>query len=721
MNTVESKKWTSEAGPRQTKEVQTALYALKNAGQGTRVLSTHEDGTESDHVEQTCFGPKSEAEQAHEAKRQEASANLFNEFGGLITRENFRDIIAKAKAATGPLLACQPVRDERRSVYQIQQDRANRQEAARVQREKQAAEEAEREQAAETVAKDYPYLLRGDRHAGGVAVAKNIRIILKREFPCVKFSVKADYSSVNIRWTDGPTVEAVEEKTGMFKGGSFNGMGDIYEHESSAFTDAFGDVKYIFTSRDYREGLKDAVRASFEPCSNLEGWEQEQHFDRELNKALSATDLTGKGDFTGSTFDFEKQVYVLSFETVPTAQAPTTGGGARVEEHAHTKKGFQMWIVILADRVERGEFNALRDAAKDSGGWYSRAWGSTPAGFAFKDKEAAYAFATSVGGGPSKPTTPTPTKPPTGKADKLREMGERLTKQIEDKQRPLTQNPTPKRTREYRSRLIDGDHMERVQSALFAIADALDAGTWSGRVPTKADLLRYLRTRLDTSRGMYDISDTGEFSDESGEARTVQCLIEGAQDTDRERARLVESKILDLAGVKIPGFFVTHKEVAERVIQEANIQEGDTVLEPSAGTGNLADLARDAGGVVSCLEIRPALAEILDLKGFPTGCDDFLTFNPGKLFDKIVMNPPFENGQDGEHVRKAFDCLKEGGRLVAIMGEGTFFRTDSKATAFRGWLEDHGGYSEKLPEGSFNGGGEVNRTGTNTRLVIIDK
>lgn len=96
------------------------------------------------------------------------------------------------------------------------------------------------------------------------------------------------------------------------------------------------------------------------------------------------------------------------------------------------------------------------------------------------------------------------------------------------------------------------------------------------------------------------------------------------------------------------------------------------------------------------------------------------TFPP--KFDKIIMNPPFEKGQDIDHVITAFvQCLKEGGRLVAIMGEGAFFRTDSKAACFREWLEKAEGWSEKLPEGSFAKAGEVNRTGTAARIVVVDK
>ena len=70
-----------------------------------------------------------------------------------------------------------------------------------------------------------------------------------------------------------------------------------------------------------------------------------------------------------------------------------TCGGFTIEEHTHTKKGFQMWIVSPATRVDRETFSAWLAQAKERQGWYSRKWGSTPAGFAFKDQEAAQTFA----------------------------------------------------------------------------------------------------------------------------------------------------------------------------------------------------------------------------------------------------------------------------------------------------------------------------------------
>lgn len=173
----------------------------------------------------------------------------------------------------------------------------------------------------------------------------------------------------------------------------------------------------------------------------------------------------------------------------------------------------------------------------------------------------------------------------------------------------------------------------------------------------------------------------------------------------------------ELVGNKIPGYFNTAESVVDRMVDEADIKKGMKTLEPSAGKGSIADKVKEAAGSVETVEINLTLRKLLEAKGHTVVATDFMDFE-GKDYDRIVMNPPFENGQDIDHVRRAYDKLKPGGRVVAIMSEGTFFRGDKKATEFREWLDDKG-TSEKLPEGSFKTADRP--TGVNARMVIIDK
>lgn len=171
---------------------------------------------------------------------------------------------------------------------------------------------------------------------------------------------------------------------------------------------------------------------------------------------------------------------------------------------------------------------------------------------------------------------------------------------------------------------------------------------------------------------------------------------------------------------RIPGYFPTPPAIAKKLAARLRLNEGDLLLEPSAGSGSLVEAALAAypGIQVRCAEVNAALRQLLIAKQFDVPFDDCLDIDPAKhQFDAVFMNPPFEQGQDIAHVRHCYMLLKPGGRLVAIMSEGTFFRKNSGAPEFREWLDDLGGHSEKLPSDAFKPSG----TTAATRVVVVDK
>ncbi|MHB8122580.1 MAG: methyltransferase [Desulfuromonadaceae bacterium] len=179
-----------------------------------------------------------------------------------------------------------------------------------------------------------------------------------------------------------------------------------------------------------------------------------------------------------------------------------------------------------------------------------------------------------------------------------------------------------------------------------------------------------------------------------------------------------------LLGQKFPGYFPTPRAVVEGMLENADIEPGMSVLEPSAGKGNIADIIREnePGAKLDVIEIQKTLRDVLEAKGHKVLQDnDFLEYSPENKYDRIIMNPPFEQGQGMEHIKHAYELLKPGGRLVSIMSEGPFFRGDKKATAFREWLEELSGTSEKLPEKSFTGKDADRQTGVAARMVVIEK
>ena len=171
--------------------------------------------------------------------------------------------------------------------------------------------------------------------------------------------------------------------------------------------------------------------------------------------------------------------------------------------------------------------------------------------------------------------------------------------------------------------------------------------------------------------------------------------------------------------VSAPSLFETPPELVRRIMDAAEIESGHRVLEPSAGTGRLVRAAFErSGSAVECVESVPALAEALRAAGYSVRCCDFLEVAEQFAgFHRIVMNPPFERGQDREHVRHAFGMLKPGGRLVSVMSPGPFFRQHRADKEFRDWFEEVGGTVEELPAGTFKESG----TGVASRLVVIEK
>ena len=131
--------------------------------------------------------------------------------------------------------------------------------------------------------------------------------------------------------------------------------------------------------------------------------------------------------------------------------------------------------------------------------------------------------------------------------------------------------------------------------------------------------------------------------------------------------------------------FSTPLPLAYAALQAAAIRPGDTVLEPSAGTGMLAvmgecALGKSAAGRLHLNEVAETRARLLT-RLFPQAV--VTAFNAEAIADRlrdvrptvVLMNPPFSatpgvdrirHDADLRHVRSAFSMLPAGGRLVTI-------------------------------------------------------
>ena len=320
---------------------------------------------------------------------------------------------------------------------------------------------------------------------------------------------------------------------------------------------------------------------------------------------------------------------------------------------------------------------------------------------------------------------------------RFRELADAMDGPIAHAERPLSQRWTRKRGSQLSSRLCDASNMRSTQRALRALANAHERGDVPNElagVRTKGEVAalvyRSITTTPDSGGSWYPtyVLET-EYADKSPAGLALQQLGERPPRDERaDRMFQLQDKI---RRTEIDGFFPTPLDLAKEMIAEAQIQPGDEVLEPSAGMGDLVLVAlmTEPTAKVVAIERVPLLVEYLNALGeawdgrLEIYQADFLTA-AGEV-DRIVMNPPYERGQDIEHVRHAYGLLKPGGRLVALMSEGAFYRSDRKAREFVDWFDGlaHANLvrCNRRISNAFKGRVAFRETGVAVRLIVLEK
>lgn len=130
-------------------------------------------------------------------------------------------------------------------------------------------------------------------------------------------------------------------------------------------------------------------------------------------------------------------------------------------------------------------------------------------------------------------------------------------------------------------------------------------------------------------------------------------------------------------------FYPTPRSLADKMLAEVKWTEIATVLEPSAGKGDLVDAVVDAAKGsyrdnldIDCVEIDEHLQHILRGKGYRVVYDDFLSFTTFKRYDLIIMNPPFSEAD--KHLMKAIEMQKRGGSIICILNAETLRNPHTK-------------------------------------------
>lgn len=167
----------------------------------------------------------------------------------------------------------------------------------------------------------------------------------------------------------------------------------------------------------------------------------------------------------------------------------------------------------------------------------------------------------------------------------------------------------------------------------------------------------------------------------------------------------------------------------------ANVKAIDVMAEPSAGTGDLAIWSKIAGAVVVLNELSPRRQTLLAVlfpqsRIFKENAEQLDNVLPTDVLPTvIVMNPPFsstagrvqgqrDTANGARHIEQALKRLQDGGRLVAIVGNGMA----ADRPAFSKWWSDiEKKYNVRANVGI--SGREYAKYGTtfDNQILVIDK
>lgn len=166
-------------------------------------------------------------------------------------------------------------------------------------------------------------------------------------------------------------------------------------------------------------------------------------------------------------------------------------------------------------------------------------------------------------------------------------------------------------------------------------------------------------------------------------------------------------------------FYHSPEGVTDQLLNGLYLPDGAHVLEPSAGTGHIvrAILAKQPTAKVTAVELHPdRVAQLRKIEGPQVQIipRNFLNEPVFPVFDAVVMNPPFYGTHWMDHVRHAWDFVKDGGKLVAVLPVSASVAETPKHLAFRRWAEKANGgrtwglFSDLPPESFAEAGTRIN-------------
>lgn len=177
-------------------------------------------------------------------------------------------------------------------------------------------------------------------------------------------------------------------------------------------------------------------------------------------------------------------------------------------------------------------------------------------------------------------------------------------------------------------------------------------------------------------------------------------------------------------------FYPTPDDLAAQLLEGIDWRTISTILEPSAGAGDLAQSVAqriraashrsywsdEPDADIDCVEIDESLRAVLKQKKFRVVGDDFLSFHTFKRYDLIVMNPPFDQG--ARHLLKALSLIENGGSVRCILNAETIRNPFSSERQQLAKLLDEHQAKVNFVQNAF--ASAQRKTGVEVALVSVD-
>jgi len=169
-------------------------------------------------------------------------------------------------------------------------------------------------------------------------------------------------------------------------------------------------------------------------------------------------------------------------------------------------------------------------------------------------------------------------------------------------------------------------------------------------------------------------------------------------------------------------FYPTPNYLALRMVMKIKSKKQPSlILEPSAGDGQILRAVdkRWSSRATHWFEINKSRHDALRrLSHYGYQGEDFLQSDMTEKYDAVIMNPPFNRGED--HILRAYEALKKGGQLVCLISSATLDGKTLKESKINKILELEEAEVEDL-EDVFSRSEATRKTGVQCSLITLTK